>query len=395
MLGKGLESLIPPHQSSDEHGMGQAPQQSHGSGDGQPQSDFPNDEVVLTPYDEAAATTPPVPVDPQPVNPAPAFAPEELRRGEPASTSEEFRQSEPAEGDFRSKIRINLPEEKRGRIAPSRPEEDYVFHIEVSKIKANPAQPRRDFNEAGIRELALSIREFGFLQPLVVSKIEKETATGIDVEYQLIAGERRLLAAKMLGLEMVPAIIRRVDLEREKLELAVVENIQREDLNPIEKARALARLQDEFRMTQREIAAKLGKSREVVANSVRLLGLPTYAQEALIKGQITESHGRFLLAIDDQAAQKKLFDDMLARHLTMRELRERVQMSRSRGQEVRSKENSANLTPEMKMMEEKLSAELGTPVKIEKGANTGKITITFYSEEELESIVRKIGKEEG
>jgi len=238
--------------------------------------------------------------------------------------------------------------------------------------------------------LALSIREFGFLQPLVVSKIEKETPTGVDVEYQLIAGERRLLAAKMLGLEMVPAIIRRVELEREKLELAVIENIQRENLNPIETARAFARLQDEFRMTQREIAAKLGKSREVVANSVRLLGLPTYAQEALERGQITESHGRFLLAIEDPAAQKKLFDDVLAQHLTMRELKERVQTEK-----FKAREPKEELTPEVKMMEEKLSSELGTPVKIEKGANTGKITITFYSEEELESIVRKIGKEEG
>ena len=115
--------------------------------------------------------------------------------------------------------------------------------------------------------MANSVREFGFLQPLVVSKIEKETPTGIDVEYQLIAGERRLRAAKLLGLRVVPTIIRNVDLEREKLELAVIENLQREDLNPVEMARAFQRLQEEFRMTQREIAAKLGKSRETVANT--------------------------------------------------------------------------------------------------------------------------------
>ena len=365
MLGKGLESLIPP-----STGSGQ------GNGDDRPPQSLDSGDAIFAPPAENSQSVDPVPI---------------------------------SQG-FRSRIGINLPEDgstsltagKKERIASakppvvssSKPEDDHIFHIEVSKIKANPTQPRRDFNEAGIRELALSIREFGFLQPLVVSKIEKETPTGVEVEYQLIAGERRLLAAKMLGLEAVPAIIRRVDLEREKLELAVVENIQREDLNPIEKARALARLQDEFRMTQREIAAKLGKSREVVANSVRLLGLPTYVQEALTKGQITESHGRFLLAVDDPAAQKKLFDDISAQHLTMRQVKERVQ-----GEKFRARAPKEELSPELKMVEERLSAELGTPVKIEpaspslsgKGVNTGKITITFYSEEELENIVHKIG----
>lgn len=268
--------------------------------------------------------------------------------------------------------------------------DEYIYHIEVDKIKPNSSQPRRNFDEAGIRELAFSIREFGFLQPLVVTKVENETPDGVAVEYQLIAGERRLMAAKTLGLALVPAIIRNVDLEREKLELAVIENIQREGLNPIETARAFARLQDEFRLTQREIAAKLGKSREVVANSVRLLGLPMYIQVALEKGEITESHGRLLLAIEDPASQKKLFDDIVAHGMTTRDLRARVIASKPR--KVMPHEP---ISPELRMMEDKLSAELGTPVKIERGAGNGKIVIQFFSEEELEDLVHKIGKEEG
>jgi ParB family chromosome partitioning protein len=184
--------------------------------------------------------------------------------------------------------------------------------------------------------------------------------------------------------------VRNVNLEREKLELAVVENIQREDLGPIEKARALSRLQEEFRLTQREIASRIGKSREVVANTVRLLDLPPYVQEALDKGQITESHGRFLLAIENPAAQRKLFDDIVVNSLTTRELKNRVQAAKPR-----SAREEEPLSPELKMIEERLSSELGTPVKIQRDGGTGKIVIVFYSEEELENIVNKIGREPG
>ncbi|MFQ5676998.1 MAG: ParB/RepB/Spo0J family partition protein, partial [bacterium] len=263
---------------------------------------------------------------------------------------------------------------------------DAIFHIEVSKISPNPNQPRRNFDDNALWELAKSIREFGFLQPLVVTRREKETEGGVDVVYELISGERRLLAAKKLGLEYVPAIVRSVDLEREKLELSIIENVQREDLSPIERARAFQRLQEEFRMTQREIASKLGKSRETVANTVRLLDLPLYIQEALEKGQITESHGRFLLQIGDPAAQKKLFDDILAQKLTTRDVKTRVQSTKPK-----KEKRSAELPPELKMLEERLTTELGAPVKIEKRADTGRITITFYSDEELQNIVARFG----
>ncbi len=269
-----------------------------------------------------------------------------------------------------------------------------VFQIELDKIQPNPDQPRRNFDENALRELANSIREFGFLQPLVVSKFGTETATGIDVSYQLIAGERRYLAAKMLGLRSVPAIVRNVSLEREKLELAVIENIQRENLNPIETARAFTRLQEEFRMTQREIAVKLGKSREVVANTMRLLDLPEYIRTAVEKGEISESHARLLLSVDDPGAQKRFFDDIITNKLTTRNLKEKVQQSGGsrRGRPPLTEEN---IPPEVKALQEELSSSLGAPVEIRKGTNTGRITITFYSEEELENILHKLKQEKG
>src|SRR6185369_5301412 len=198
----------------------------------------------------------------------------------------------------------------------------------------------------------------------------------IDVEYQLIAGERRLLAAKLLGLRLVPAIIRNVHLEREKLELAVIENLQRENLNPIETARAFQRLQEEFRMTQREIAAKLGKSREVVANTVRLLDLPDYIQQAVQEGNLSESHARLLLSVADPGAQKRLFDDIVSSRLTTREVKERVkEMAHPRASHLFG--GPGGMTPELQEIQETLSAKLGAPVEIHKGEKTGKITIVF------------------
>ncbi len=371
MLGKGLESLIP--QKGNGNGNG-------GGGQNDPSSQLPisqpltseparagemREEPQAAPPAEIVAAAAPI------SQPQPQFKPQPQPMVAPAAVAAKAFQEEP------QKI-------------------DSVFHIEVDRITPNPNQPRRNFDEAGLRDLAHSIREFGFLQPLVVSRVEKEMPGGVGISYQLIAGERRLLAAKMLGLATVPAIVRNVDLEREKLELAVLENIQREDLNPIETARAFQRLQEEFRMTQREIAAKLGKSREAVANAVRLLDLPEYIRMAVEKGEISESGARLLLAIEDPGAQQRLFEDIVQHGLTTRDIRERVgelggRTGPRRGRPPKGEE--APLPPELKAMQESLSTDLGAPVTIHKGANTGKITITFYSEEELENILRRLGKE--
>jgi len=252
-----------------------------------------------------------------------------------------------------------------------------VFHIEVEKIKPNPFQPRKDFDGAGLEELAQSIREFGIIQPLIVSKVIKETETGTEVEYQLIAGERRLLAAKMIGLERVPAIVKKVDLGRAKLEMALIENLQRSDLNPLEAARAYARLQDEFGLTQREIAARVGKSREAIANTLRLLNLSSEIQEALVQNKINESQARTLLGIANPQEQRKAFQNLISQKMSVRALREKIDKPKT-------------VDPEGQYWEKQLEEKLGAPVKILRRGSHGKMVVNFYSEEEWQGIIRKI-----
>lgn len=268
-----------------------------------------------------------------------------------------------------------------------------IFQIEVDKISPNPHQPRRHFDEQALRELASSIREFGVIQPLIVSKIEEENETGTSVWYELIAGERRLLAAKMAGLHTVPAIVRRPSAEREKLELAVIENIQRADLSPIEIARAFARLQDEFRLTQREIGARLGKSREVVANSVRLLNLPSEIQKAVGDGRVSESQARLLLAIEDIPSQRRLFEEILKNNLSVREIKNRVRQIRSPETPAGQRDNEgAAPDSELEFLKEQLEGFFGTKIDLSRAGEGGKITINFYSPEELKAITEKLLK---
>jgi len=365
MLGKGLESLIPPNQGKNN---AQSPQNNTAAQntDGAPSVFAAGQTSEIKPAEPQAdiSAQPETPVQQQQTQ----FNPRQ----------------EQVQNSFSETPRLLQKKSGRPDTIGS------IFHIEVEKIKPNPQQPRHYFNDEALKDLASSIREFGILQPIVVSKIEKETPDGTDVEYQLIAGERRWLASKILGLERIPAIIRNVDLERERLELAIIENIQREDLNPIERARAFSKLQDEFRLTQREIAAKLGKSRESVANTVRLLDLPANIKEALEKGSISESHGRLLLAIDDQAAQERIFRELLDKKMTTRDLKNKVRGIKPEN----GNEKNIEVSPEIKMMQEKLSSELGAPVKIESKGEQGRITITFFSPEELRNIVDKFGNEE-
>ncbi len=359
-LGKGLESLIP-------QGSGKAP-----------------DEVLAGAGDLAGKSNI--------AHPSPVAT--------PATGSEEnVTYPHTADGSSEDQGKTVLQQnthaqdsQKTSRAYPYATRKEAVFHIEVEKIKPNPHQPRREFNQAALRELADSIREFGILQPLVVTKKEYEVPGGTEVEYELIAGERRLLAAKMLGLTQVPAIIRKVGADRERLEMAIIENLQREDLNPIESARAFSRLQEEFHLTQREIAARLGKSRESIANTMRLLDLPSEIQEALAKGKISESHGRLLLAISEPALQKQIFQELLEHKITTRELRERV--ARSIQKESSPQRQRRVVSPELKILEEKLSSELGAPVVISHVGKRGKIIINFYSEEELRNIVQQLGLDE-
>lgn len=278
------------------------------------------------------------------------------------------------------------------------PIKEAVYLIEVEKIKPNPYQPRKRFDEESLKELADSIREYGILQPLIVSRVEKETPFGRGVEYQLIAGERRLRAAQMLGLERVPAIIRPSFEERQKLEAAIIENIQRADLNPLESARGFAKLAEEFGLSQREIAERIGKSRAFVANALRLLELPSEAQRALEEGKITESHARLLLTIANPEKQRALLGEILSRKLTVREteiLTRRILeiplgVFSEQKQEVQVSDLGDALEKEI---ERKLEAIFGTKVEVKKRGNKGKITINFFSDEELEEILKKLVKE--
>jgi len=266
-----------------------------------------------------------------------------------------------------------------------------VFQIEVEKIVLNPYQPRKEFDQEALRELAVSIREFGILQPLVVSKIEEMTDNGTRVTYQLIAGQRRLIAAKLLGLKTVPVVIRNVLKKTEALEIAIVENIQRSDLNIIETARAYSRLSEEFGLTQREIAARLGKSREVIANTLRLLSLPTEIQEALSSGKISESHARLLLQIEDPEKQMEVFKKIISENLGVREAR--LYISKGKEKSYQQRPITAD-DLELKNLEKDLSEFLGAPVSVEFSRSGGKIIIHFYSPEEAKGIVSKIKPED-
>ncbi len=265
--------------------------------------------------------------------------------------------------------------------------QDNVFYIEISKIKPNSSQPRSEFNTVALNDLASSIKKYGILQPLLVTKVEVETSRGLDVEYELIAGERRLRAAKLAGLPHVPVIIKEnFDEDRLKLEVALVENVQREDLNPIEEAIAYSKLAKEFNLTQKDIAAKVSKSREVVANAMRLLDLAPEIKEALRVGRISRTHGRTLLAFKDQAKQKEVFKQILTGNFAVRDLEGAAKEYNA----AKKSSPTAQVNPRFMDLQQNLSKNIGAPVLIKSGASGGNIIIRFASLEELNKIAKTI-----
>lgn len=248
--------------------------------------------------------------------------------------------------------------------------------VDINLILPNPHQPRLRFDDEKITELAESIKQHGIIQPLVVTRKGNE--------YELIAGERRLQAAKRANLAKVPVIVRDIE-EKQKLEMAIVENIQRHDLNAVEEAKAYQRLMDEFQMHQDEVAKTMGKSRSAVANKVRLLHLPIEIQKALIEGKITEGHAKAILAVANPEKQRALFELILKNNLTVRQVEDKT-----KDIVVRSHNRSAHVDPEVKALEEKLIAIFGTKVKVTRAGEGGKIMIDYYSQEDLNSILAKI-----
>lgn len=203
-------------------------------------------------------------------------------------------------------------------------EKESVFLIDIEKIKPNPYQPRREFNPEELKNLADSIKVYGILQPLIVSKIDKEVPSGRQVEYELVAGERRLRAAKVANLPSVPVIIRHAINNTHKLEVALIENIQRNDLSSLEEAGAYKRLQEEFNMSQVDIAKRISKSRPYVANTIRILSLPQNIQDALSRGEINDGHTRPLLSLSSPDSQDKLFKEITNQRFTVRQAEERA-----------------------------------------------------------------------
>ena len=269
---------------------------------------------------------------------------------------------------------------------PEKKEEDSdigkELMVKVTSIEPNREQPRKDFNEEAMGELAESMKVYGVLQPLLVQK-------KVDY-YEIIAGERRWRAAKLAGLKEVPVVIREYT-KQQTMEIALIENVQREDLNAIEEAKAYQRLIQEFELKQEEIAARVGKSRVTITNSMRLLKLDERVQEMLIQNQITGGHARALLTVEDGELQYKLAGKIIAENLSVREI-EKIVKSLSKKKNPKEKNvEDESLTLIFRDLEERMKSAMGTKVSINrKDKNKGRVEIEYYSESELERIVELI-----
>ena len=279
-----------------------------------------------------------------------------------------------------------IPEGAKAMQPNSQNQKENVFYVEVGKIEANPDQPRQDFDGDALKELSLSIRKYGVLQPLLVSKIETASAKGMDVSYRLIAGERRLRASRMAGLPHVPVIIRDdFRHERDRLEVALIENVQREDLNPLEEAEAYAKLSKDFGLTQKEIAEKVGKSREVIANTIRLMNLPKDIQDSLRAGKIAQASARALLAFSDPVKQRQVYESILAGGVSSRDVETAASVNKPATKRPRLSEGK------FIELEKNLADTLGTHVSIQGAvASGGRIVIKFASLEDLNKIAKVI-----
>jgi ParB family chromosome partitioning protein len=268
-----------------------------------------------------------------------------------------------------------------------------IFWVEASKIQPNPYQPRKEFEPRALEDLADSIRQYGVLQPLVVTRKEilRPDNHGMDVHYELIAGERRLRASKIAGLAQVPIIIRKETDNKVKLELAIIENLQREDLNPLDRAVAFEQLYKEFELTHAEIGKKMGKSRVYVSNTLRLLSLPDEIKQGLLQSRITEGHTRPLLMLTDRPEeQTTLFKEIMVKKMSVRDAEK---VARKIAQDkVRKKEFIVD--PKILSYEKQLAENLGTRVHIEAKENGGQITIDYFTIKDLEQILSSMQKVE-
>jgi len=250
-----------------------------------------------------------------------------------------------------------------------------IEYIDPNLIKVNPWQPRSNFDREKLEELTESIKEHGIIQPLIVTR----EPSG----YQLIAGERRLRAAKMLGLSEVPIIVRKVT-DKDRLELSIIENVQRHDLNPLEEAESYRRLSEEFGLTREQISQQVSKSTSAISNHLRLLRLPIVIKEAISEGKISFSHAKVILSYPTKVEQIQIFKKILKNDLSVQALNELAKKSAEKVKEKTPQD------PIITSWEDKLSRNLGSKVKIDKKGDRGSIKISFFSHEELKNLLDKL-----
>lgn len=260
------------------------------------------------------------------------------------------------------------------------PDKNSIIEIKITDIEANEMQPRKSFDDETLADLSESIKEHGVVQPIIVRKLGNS--------YQIIAGERRWRAARMAGKRTIPAIVKECS-NLEVMELALIENLQREDLNSIEEAQAYKSLIEEYNMTQEEISKKIGKSRPAIANSLRLLQLPQEIKNMIEEGKVTQGHARALLAIGSEKKQLEMAEKIINQQLNVRQIEKLVKETKHK----KKKEIPFNnFQIEINQLEERLKAVLGTKVTIQHKNNKGKIEIEYYSNEDLDRILELLEK---
>jgi ParB family chromosome partitioning protein len=280
-----------------------------------------------------------------------------------------------------------IPKKEKTQPTQESSQKDFIFWIDIDKIKPNPYQPRKEFDEEALNSLAESIKKYGVLQPIIVHKVEKRTNSGISTEYQIIAGERRWRASTRAGLKQIPVIIKSPS-NREKLEIALIENVQRRNLNPIDKAEAYDQLRIEFNLLEKEIAQVAGVSRESVANALRMLTLPKEVRDALKSEKITEGHAKALMAVKEDGLIKQLFKEILENNYSVRDVEKAA-----KGVKVvrRAKSTGGYEIPNKDFFEKKFKDYFDHErIKLESKKGKIQFVAEFDTENDLKNWIKKV-----
>lgn len=257
-----------------------------------------------------------------------------------------------------------------------------VVELKINEIEPNNNQPRKKFDDEKLNMLSESIKKHGVVQPIIVKKE--------DNTYRIVAGERRWRAARMAGLKSIPVIIKELT-NKQVMEIALIENLQREDLNPIEEAEAFEKLINEYNLTQEELSESIGRSRSAISNTIRLLGLSEKVKNCLINQEITSGHARAILSIEDKNLQEKVCDEIIEKNYTVRQTESLVKKYLNESKKANNENKGNNNSEELIKIEENLQGIFGTKVRLVSNNKKGKIMIEYYSEEELDRLLTLIG----